>query len=67
MPQLIRFADKNQIIFNRKRRQARRRAVSKAFAGGGEMKDNFYIAVSARASLKDGKRKGGNNGYNAER
>ena len=31
------------------------------------MKDNFYIAVSARAALKDGERKGGNNGYNAER
>ena len=31
------------------------------------MNDNFYIAVSARASLKDGKRKGVNNGYNAER
>ena len=31
------------------------------------MNDNFYIAVSARAALKDGKRKGGNNGYNTER
>ena len=32
-----------------------------------EMNDNFYIAVSARAILKDGKRKGGRSGHNAER